>query len=983
MAAPTSNNEVTARRLTRLLVGSDGNGGLWKKVGDKVTGAIGALDVASVGGAGKYISAISETDGKISATATSMDTSPTASSTNAVTSGGVKTALDGKAPTSHASSATTYGVGTTANYGHVKLATGDMNGATHSDGVAVSKNHTHGQYLPLATGGRVNGPIYGYFPSTRNTMVGHEYNCFINAKERGVLSFEQSGTGQLSTDQVWALFDGKLEPQYSSTGIDAADPYVLTLSLNKYGSTHTQAFVAFGWTCRYWWPVRYKVEAYNTYQSANTWVVLCDYSNVDTPAVNLFIPFGSDTTNPHTGNKNGGCFTKFRITIYKGDSTTTPANRWGISEIFYCFPEAYKVHSGMSVFSADRLTTARKTYVTLGTASTTTTRDWSGDTTIPVSGTLAVANGGTGQTSLANVTVGAATKATQDSDGNAINATYFKSSGNTTLVAGAATKIGTQNGADVKLTLPSIPTYNFSGATFYSGNQSNAEHNANNIAQNGVYYWTSNGPTSVNGWTPSVVDGAIYSQAHSSNWRAQIAQDYRNGNLAVRGMASGTWTDWNRIVDQKSFINGPGVNLISAIRKGGDATRFTVTMPADLNSGLSLTYNQTEGDSYARLIILESVALDETVTLSFDVEGLNTANNEYFSFFMQCLTPASKTYTVNSNGRQAFVITKTATVEVPANSSFLAFDDSPQYYTTAPSGFTIKNIKLERGSIATPYSRHPSEDQTKVYYVEGPNTFTAYSASSSYTVWSSGAYTSSNSCYYGGRAYYCKTAISTAEAWNSSHWTVIPTVEWTGTIPGLAALYSGLKIAYLIPTGYSGGNSGTTLNINGLGAKTVYKNASTATTTHLPGGTIVNLTYDGNYWKWADYDSNTNDWVTTMGAYCSTASSIQAKAATSTNTVYTAGETFIIRFVSSNTYAGKITLTINSQGARDIWINGAVSSSTNYTIPAGEHWCHYDGSVFHIWTDGTAQFTKLKASATDFPVMTDTEVSDLLAVMTA
>ena len=48
--------------------------------------------------------------------------------------------------------------------------------------------------------------------------------------------------------------------------------------------------------------------------------------------------------------------------------------------------------------SADKLTTARKTYVTLGTASTTTTRDWSGDTTIPVSGTLAIANGGTGQT---------------------------------------------------------------------------------------------------------------------------------------------------------------------------------------------------------------------------------------------------------------------------------------------------------------------------------------------------------------------------------------------------------------------------------------------------------------------------------------------------------------------------------------------------------------------------------------------------------
>ena len=53
--------------------------------------------------------------------------------------------------------------------------------------------------------------------------------------------------------------------------------------------------------------------------------------------------------------------------------------------------------------SADKLTTARKTYVTLGTASTTTTRDWSGDTTIPVNGTLPVANGGTGVTTQADI----------------------------------------------------------------------------------------------------------------------------------------------------------------------------------------------------------------------------------------------------------------------------------------------------------------------------------------------------------------------------------------------------------------------------------------------------------------------------------------------------------------------------------------------------------------------------------------------------
>ncbi len=63
-----------------------------------------------------------------------------------------------------------------------------------------------------------------------------------------------------------------------------------------------------------------------------------------------------------------------------------------------------------AVSSASKLTTARTTYVTLGTASTTTTRDWSGDTTIPVSGTLPVANGGTGTTSLSNITVGNSSK---------------------------------------------------------------------------------------------------------------------------------------------------------------------------------------------------------------------------------------------------------------------------------------------------------------------------------------------------------------------------------------------------------------------------------------------------------------------------------------------------------------------------------------------------------------------------------------------
>jgi hypothetical protein len=58
-----------------------------------VNNTIGGLDVAAVGGNGKYISAISEADGKISATETTMDTAPVEDSVKSITSGAVYTAI--------------------------------------------------------------------------------------------------------------------------------------------------------------------------------------------------------------------------------------------------------------------------------------------------------------------------------------------------------------------------------------------------------------------------------------------------------------------------------------------------------------------------------------------------------------------------------------------------------------------------------------------------------------------------------------------------------------------------------------------------------------------------------------------------------------------------------------------------------------------------------------------------------------------------
>lgn len=65
------------------------------QVQELVSNSIGALDVSSKGGSGKYIKSISESDGKIDATAETMDTEPTSGSDKAITSGAVFSALQG------------------------------------------------------------------------------------------------------------------------------------------------------------------------------------------------------------------------------------------------------------------------------------------------------------------------------------------------------------------------------------------------------------------------------------------------------------------------------------------------------------------------------------------------------------------------------------------------------------------------------------------------------------------------------------------------------------------------------------------------------------------------------------------------------------------------------------------------------------------------------------------------------------------------
>lgn len=157
-----------------------------------------------------------------------------------------------------------------------------------------------------------------------------------------------------------------------------------------------------------------------------------------------------------------------------------------------------------------------------------------------------------------------------------------------------------------------------------------------------------------------------------------------------------------------------------------------------------------------------------------------------------------------------------------------------------------------------------------------------------------------------------------------------------------------------------------TLNVNSTGAKNIWYNTThsgggnTGAATHIY-GTANRYTwymYDGTYWVWIHYGvvSNSN---TVPSAQCETAAGTAAKAATCTNFALKANSYLHFNIRYANTSATALTMNVNSTGAKAIYINGAASSTSNYTLPAGSYIAFYNGTYWDFRTDG-----KLPASIT-------------------
>ncbi len=82
---------------------------------------------------------------------------------------------------------------------------------------------------------------------------------------------------------------------------------------------------------------------------------------------------------------------------------------------------------------------------------------------------------------------------------------------------------------------------------------------------------TQNGHVYVNGTSGiyNQSDGACFVQAYSTSWVAQIYQDYRTGQIALRGRNNGTWQAWRKVWDS--------VNLKSETAVASGTTLSLVT----------------------------------------------------------------------------------------------------------------------------------------------------------------------------------------------------------------------------------------------------------------------------------------------------------------------------------------------------------------------------------------------------------------------
>lgn len=168
---------------------------------------------------------------------------------------------------------------------------------------------------------------------------------------------------------------------------------------------------------------------------------------------------------------------------------------------------------------------------------------------------------------------------------------------------------------------------------------------------------------------------------------------------------------------------------------------------------------------------------------------------------------------------------------------------------------------------------------------------------------------------------------------------------WTGVSVD-SELYEGKMIVYYSPHKSSGTAHylNLTLSDGTIKRDSVifrHKNGAYGSVT-VPAESVIRMVYVNGFWRASlpYYPCGT----------CLCRSSTADKVVTSEDFYPRRCTWFTLTFTVTNTTKSKLTLNINDTGAKPIYINGTISSSSNYEIPNGTYLVYCSGTAYYINT---------------------------------
>ena len=483
-----------------------------------------------------------------------------------------------------------------------------------------------------------------------------------------------------------------------------------------------------------------------------------------------------------------------------------------------------------SAASAKKLTTARKVYVKLGTASTSETKDFSGDTAIPVDGTLAVANGGTGSSNAAgarsNLGLGSAAVKTAGS-----------AAGNVPLVG---TALGTTD-KNIVVTDTS-GQLKPSGTVIGSAAGKTAGSAAGNVPEVGTALGTTN-----NNILVTDANGKLKPSGTTIGSAAGKTAGSAAGNVPEVGTALGTTNNNILVTDANGKLKPSGTTIGSAAGKTAGSAAGNVP---EVGTALGTTdKNIVVTDSAGKLkpsgTVIGSAAGKTAGSAAGNVPEVGTAlgttdKNIVVTDSAGKLKP-SGTVIGSAAGKTA----GSAAGNVPLVGTALGTTDKNIVVTDTsgqlkPSGTVI-------GSAAGKTAGSAAGNVPLVGTALGTtdNNLLVTNASGQMKPFGK---TPDQIAYWGNGGAVCATAAATGAK----------TVSITGF-----TLYTGVTVKVMFTNGNS--NNAPTLNVNSTGAKNIkvvkagakitppvhtgkWRGASSATTEAWQPLTILELMYDGTDW---------------------------------------------------------------------------------------------------------------------------------------